>query len=61
MTKKEYKEFRVRNIPDKLYKQFKIISVIRGITVNNLFIEAMEKIVIKENNSLQNENQRRDV
>ena len=49
MTNNKYKEFRVRNIPDELYKQFKIISVIKGVTVNDLFIEAMKEIVTKEN------------
>ena len=50
MTNNKYnKEFRVRNIPEELYKQFKIVSVLRGITVNDLFIEAMNETVKKEN------------
>ena len=43
------REFRVRNIPEELYKQFKIVSVLKGITVNELFLEAMTEIVKKEN------------
>jgi len=50
MANNRYKEFRVRNIPEKLYKQFKIVSVLRGISVNDLFIEAMDEIVKKETN-----------
>ena len=46
------KEFRVRNIPDDLYKQFKIVSVLKGLTVNELFLEAMAEIVEKENNKV---------
>jgi len=50
MTNAKPREFRVRNIPDELYKQFKIISVLKGMTVNELFLEAMTEIVKKENN-----------
>ena len=50
MTHTIRKEFRVRNIPEELYKQFKIISVLKGMTVNELFLEAMTEIVKKENN-----------
>ena len=50
MTNKGRKEFRVRNIPEELYKQFKIVSVLKGITLNELFLEAMTEIVEKENN-----------
>jgi hypothetical protein len=49
MTNKGFREFRVRNIPDELYKQFKIVSVLKGLTVNELFLEAMTEIVKKEN------------
>jgi len=49
MTNNEFREFRVRNIPDELYKQFKIVSVLKGLTVNELFLEAMTEIVKKEN------------
>lgn len=47
MTNNKNKEFRVRNIPDELYKQFKVISVLKGVTVNDLFIEAMKEIIRK--------------
>jgi len=50
MTNKTYREFRVRSIPEELYKQFKIVSVLKGVTVNELFIEAMTELVKKENN-----------
>jgi hypothetical protein len=50
MTNKGHREFRVRNIPEELYKQFKIVSVLKGITVNELFLEAMKEIVKKKNN-----------
>ena len=50
MTNKGHREFRVRNIPEELYKQFKIVSVLKGLTVNELFLEAMTEIVNKENN-----------
>ena len=50
MTNDRRREFRVRSIPDELYKQFKIVSVIKGMTVNELFLEAMTEIVKKENN-----------
>jgi hypothetical protein len=50
MTNKRQREFRVRNIPEELYKQFKIVSVLKGMTVNELFLEAMTAIVKKENN-----------
>jgi hypothetical protein len=49
MTNNGFREFRVRNIPDELYKQFKIVSVLKGLTVNELFLEAMTEIVKKEN------------
>ena len=52
MTNKERREFRVRNIPEELYKQFKIVSVLKGLTVNELFLEAMTMIVKKENNKI---------
>ena len=44
------REFRIRNIPEELYKQFKIVSVLKGMTLNELFLEAMTEIVQKENN-----------
>jgi hypothetical protein len=50
MTKKTHREFRVRSIPEELYKQFKVVSVLKGLTVNELFLEAMTEIVEKENN-----------
>ena len=50
MTNNKQREFRVRNIPDELYKQFKIVSVLKGVTINELFLEAMTEIVEKENN-----------
>ncbi len=50
MTNNRLKEFRVRSIPEELYKQFKIVSVLKGLTVNELFLEAMTEIVKKENN-----------
>lgn len=50
MTTDRHREFRVRNIPEELYKQFKIVSVIKERTVNELFLEAMTQIVKKENN-----------
>ena len=50
MTSDGYKEFRVRRIPDEMYKQFKIVSVLKGLTVNELFLETMTEIVEKENN-----------
>jgi hypothetical protein len=50
MTHIKRREFRVRNIPEELYKQFKIVSVLKGLTVNELFLEAMTEIVNKENN-----------
>ena len=50
MTNDRRREFRVRSIPDELYKQFKIVSVLKGMTVNDLFLEAMTEIVKKENN-----------
>ena len=49
LTNERRREFRVRNIPDGLYKQFKIVSVLKGLTVNELFLEAMTEIVEKEN------------
>ena len=52
MTYSRRREFRVRNIPDELYKQFKIVSVLKGLTVNELFLEAMTEIVKKENNKI---------
>jgi len=50
MTNDRHREFRVRNIPEELYKQFKIVSVLKEKTVNELFLEAMTQIVKKENN-----------
>jgi len=52
MTNERRREFRVRSIPDKLYKQFKIVSVLKGLTMNELFLEAMTEIVKKENNKI---------
>jgi hypothetical protein len=49
MTNEKQWEFRVRNIPDELYKQFKIVSVLKGKTLNELFLEAMTEIVNKAN------------
>jgi hypothetical protein len=51
-TNKGSREFRVRSIPEELYKQFKIVSVLKGITLNELFLEAMTEIVQKENNKI---------
>ena len=48
MTHDRQREFRVRRIPDELYKQFKIVSVLKGLTVNELFLDAMAEIVEKE-------------
>ena len=48
MTNNRRREFRVRSIPDDLYKQFKIVSVLKGITLNELFLEAMTEMVKKE-------------
>jgi len=56
MTNGRFKEFRVRRIPDEMYKQFKIISVLKGLTVNELFLETMTEIVEKENNKKQEKN-----
>jgi len=56
MTNKKNWEFRVRNIPDGLYKQFKIVSVLKGLTVNELFLKAMTEIVEKENEQTQGKN-----
>ena len=53
MTNNRHREFRVRNIPDDLYKQFKIVSVLKEKTLNELFLEAMTEIVEKENNITQ--------
>jgi hypothetical protein len=49
MTSEKLWQFRVRNIPDELYKQFKIVSVLKEKTLNELFLEAMTEIVKKEN------------
>jgi hypothetical protein len=49
MTNNRHREFRVRNIPDVLYKQFKIVSVLKEKTLNELFLEAMTETVKKEN------------
>ena len=49
-TNKGSREFRVRSIPEELYKQFKIVSVLKGMTLNELLLEAMTEIVQKENN-----------
>jgi len=48
MTNNRRREFRVRSIPDDLYKQFKIVSVLKGITLNELFLEVMTETVKKE-------------
>jgi plasmid stability protein len=48
MTNNRRREFRVRNIPEELYKQFKIVSVLKGVTVNELFLEVMTEMVKKE-------------
>ena len=50
MTNNRSREFRVRSIPEELYKQFKIVSVLKGMTLNELLLEAMTEIVQKENN-----------
>ena len=50
MTNNRSREFRVRSIPEELYKQFKIVAVLKGLTMNELFLEAMTEIVKKENN-----------
>ena len=47
MTNSTHKEFRVRKIPEELYKQFKIASVLKGLSVNELFLEAMKQVVTK--------------
>jgi predicted HicB family RNase H-like nuclease len=48
MTNHTPKEFRVRKIPEELYKQFKISAVLQGLSVNELFLEAMRQAVIKK-------------
>ena len=45
MTNNTHREFRVRKIPEELYKQFKICSVVKGLSVNELFLEAMKQVV----------------
>ena len=45
LTNNIHKEFRVRKIPEELYKQFKIVSVLKGLSVNELFLEAMKEMV----------------
>ena len=52
MTNNKQREFRVRNIPDELYKQFKIVSVLKGVTMNELFLDAMMETVKKENSTI---------
>lgn len=43
-----HREFRVRKIPGKLYKQFKIVAVLKGQSVNELFLEAIKDVVEKK-------------
>ena len=50
LTNEKRREFRVRNIPDELYKQFKIVSVLKGLTMNELFLEAITEVVKNNNN-----------
>jgi len=47
MTNNTHREFRVRKIPEELYKQFKIAAVLKGLSVNELFLEAMKQVVTK--------------
>ena len=47
MTNNAHREFRVRKIPEELYKQFKIAAVLKGLSVNELFLEAMKQVVTK--------------
>jgi len=48
LTNNRFREFRVRNIPEELYKRFKIVAVLKGLTVNALFLEAMAEVVEKK-------------
>jgi predicted HicB family RNase H-like nuclease len=48
MTNNTHKEFRVRKIPEELYKQFKISAVLNGLSVNEFFLEAMTQAVAKK-------------
>jgi hypothetical protein len=47
-TNGQYREFRVRKIPDELYKQFKIAAVLKGLSVNEFFLEAMNLVVTRK-------------
>ena len=47
LTNDAHREFRVRKIPDELYKQFKIAAVLKGLSVNEFFLEAMKQVVTK--------------
>lgn len=38
-------EFRVKNIPENLWKEFKIICIREGITLNEKIIEMIHEIV----------------
>ena len=42
----------MRNIPEELYKQFKIVSVLKGLTMNELFLEAITEVVKKNNKQI---------
>jgi predicted HicB family RNase H-like nuclease len=47
MTKNTHREFRIRKIPEDLYKQVKISAVLKGLSVNELFHKAMKQVVAK--------------
>jgi hypothetical protein len=40
-------EFRVKNIPENLWKEFKILCIREGITLNEKIIEMIREIVEK--------------
>jgi hypothetical protein len=48
MTNNTHREFRIRKIPEELYKQFKISAVLKGLSVNEAFLEAMKQVVVKK-------------
>ena len=49
LTNDKHREFRVRKIPEELYKQFKIVSVLKELNMNELFLEAITEVVKKNN------------
>ena len=52
MTNNTHREFRVRKIPEELYKQFKISAVLKGMSVNEFFLIAMHQAVTKKRGRL---------